>query len=123
MPLFGLILGMINPFEFVYVFINSVTLILFPLMLFYGLINYRMMLSGQTWHESGKNIKIYDLGPKQNLEEALGRNWLASLFYPFVQLQLPSDGTRFRTNRVSNMINTDNSFSQNETFRRRQFNL
>lgn len=126
MPLFGVILGMINIFDFIYIFTNSVTLILLPLMFLYVLMNYKMALTGQTWHENAKNIKFYNLGLVQNAKDAFGSNWLMALIFPFSAQKLPSDGTRFRKNIISSNNTQTTHASLNKethgTFRRREMN-
>jgi len=124
-PMFGLMIGMISLYDFFYIFINSVTLILLPMMFLYMCMNYRMALSGQTWHESAKNIRVYDLGWLPNLLEIFGSNWFVGCVYPFAELRLPSDGTRFRTNaaeRISKDTNAANSSFEGGQVRRRDNN-
>jgi len=60
-----------------------------------------MALYGQTWYESARNIKIYDLGILPNFHEIFGNNWVLGFVNPFAELQLPSDGTRFRISSVA----------------------
>lgn len=54
-------------------------------------------MSGQTWHEYGKNIQIYT-GQKNlqsNLEIVFGRRWYFILFSPLVSSSPYGDGMSF----------------------------
>jgi palmitoyltransferase len=96
MPMFAWAFGMVTTAEFFFTFINTIALIVSLIMLIYFFINLRMVLNGQTWNESAKNVRTYALGWRHNLVEALGTNWLASLLNAFASLRLPGDGTSFR---------------------------
>jgi hypothetical protein len=96
MPLIALATGLISIFQFLFIFANSICLILFLLLFFYFGVNFQMILRGQTWHERTKNITIYNLTPRENLIEVFGYNWLIALLNPFSRIKLPSDGTKFR---------------------------
>lgn len=96
MPLLAWIIGMLSLKSFFFVFTNSVCLILSLLMFFYFIINFKMALNGQTWNERAKNINIYNLGWKQNLQEIFGTRWLVAAFNPFASNKLLNNGTSFR---------------------------
>lgn len=113
MPMFAWVFGFISALELYSVFTNTMCLVLSMLVFVYFLINFRMTLRNQTWHESAKNIQVYDLGGwKNNLREAMGVNWLVCVFNPFAQLKLTSDGTQFRQNDQS--AATSSSFDNNQ---------
>lgn len=101
MPLFAVFLGLIHPLDFFRIFLNSVTLILFPIMLLYMLMNFSMGLGGQTWHERAKGVRVYDLGFWSNVRECFGSNFVSSLLNPFARLSLEGDGSRFKKNTYS----------------------
>jgi hypothetical protein len=56
-------------------------------------------MNGQTWHEYGKNIQIYN-GQKNlqsNLELIFGKRWYFILFSPLVSSSPMGDGMSFDT--------------------------
>ena len=106
-------IGMIGLVELFFIFVNSITLIMSFLMFFYFLINLRMILNGQTWHENAKKIKIYKLGWYENLKEAVGTNWLLCILNPFARLSLLSDGISFRKSTIFQFEQTDTRYMGN----------
>lgn len=127
MPLFALIFGMISFMDFIYVFLNSITLILLPLLFFYMLMNYKMGLTNQTWNENAKNIQVYNLGWMHNLQEILGSNWYLAILTPFSKLKLIGDGIRFKKNDLmpskssnENMMNNNFGYDTNNHINRRR---
>jgi palmitoyltransferase len=118
MPMFAWAFGMVTAVEFFFTFINSIVMIMSFLMFFYFLMNLRMVLNGQTWNESAKNINIYKLHWRENLREVLGNNWLMASFNALSNLDLPGDGTAFKKSELfhqvidTNIMN-DFAFSQN----------
>jgi len=86
---------------FAFSIIQQITLILLPIMLLYTLLNLRMALGGQTWHERAKCVRTYDLGFWNNARECFGSNWVASCLNPFAKLSLDGDGSRFKRNCAS----------------------
>jgi palmitoyltransferase len=97
-PWLACLLGLVGVSEIFLVFANSLCLILGPLMTLYFYINFSMALRGETWHERAKQITSYRLGWRENFLQVFGSNWLLAIFCPFVESELPSDGTIFRNN-------------------------
>lgn len=125
MPLFAFALGMISLYELFVAFTNALSMILSLLLFFYLIMNLTMAQRNQTWHERAKQIKIYDIGWKQNLIETFGYNWLQAFINPFSLLKLPSDGITYKlnvninnTSTTNNNINTTNNNNDN-LYRRR----
>ena len=99
-PLFAILFQMIGIVEFFFVFANSICFILLFMLLFYMIVNMRLILNGQTWHENAKNVRAYNLSWFDNLKEVLGNNWSQAALNPFARLSLPSDGTSFKKNAL-----------------------
>jgi palmitoyltransferase len=119
MPMFALFFGLLNMSEFFFTFVNSICFILTLLMFFYLLINLKLTLSGQTWHENAKNINIYNVNREYNLKQVFGRSWLLSVFNPFTSLDLTGNGTSFRSQKLpttsqdSSELNSNNFYGYN----------
>ncbi|XP_044536731.1 probable palmitoyltransferase ZDHHC24 [Gracilinanus agilis] len=62
-------------------------------LLFHG----RLLLRGQTTREWAHDLRLYDLGPRQNLRAALGSRWALVWLWPFLASPLPGDGITFQT--------------------------
>ena len=118
MPLFAFCFGMLSLVDLFFVFTNSVCMILFFLMFFYMFINLKMALMGQTWHEKAKGITIYNLGLTENALQFLGSNWISALVNPLSKLNLPSNGSKFKTNVLDQqpLYSMDEIYKANSEF-------
>ena len=112
-PLLAVVIRMISVADFFYIFGNSVCLLLSLMLFFYALINFNMAVKGQTWHESSQGITKYRLSWSRNLVEIFGLNWRWAVVNPFARLNLPGDGSKFRTNMkdVFNSAKTSSYFA------------
>jgi len=77
------------------VFMTSLTLVGFCLST--GLFGYHLMnaLNGQSVYERTYNVQDFNLGWKQNIILALGKNWRFALLCPLIESTIPSDGLEF----------------------------
>lgn len=59
---------------------------------------YQVLLvyNGQTGYERKQNLKLYDLGAKQNFLDVLGKRWYLAWLWPRVSSKLPGDGMNFK---------------------------
>ncbi|CAF0742638.1 unnamed protein product [Brachionus calyciflorus] len=104
-PWFALLIGLVSFKDFFFMFTNTITVILFLLMFFYFLINFKMIINGQTWYEKSKNV-CQKQNRMSNFIETFGFNWKLAIIYPFASLKLSGDGTEFtQTNEINNMLN------------------
>lgn len=113
MPLIAWCFGFMSLKQFVFVFTNSVCFILSMLMFVYFLINLKMVLKGQTWHENAKDVRSYDINWKYNLKEVIGQRWLSALLCPFTSSRLHHNGTNFKRKSA---LNNDHSQIDNSPF-------
>lgn len=58
-----------------------------------------MIINGQTWHEYGKNIQIYNSqnNLQSNFETVFGKRWYFILFSPLISSPPLGDGMSFDT--------------------------
>lgn len=57
-----------------------------------GMYHFNLICNGTTAAEREKNIRVYDLGWKENLREVFGERWYLVWIFPYVKSPLPSDG-------------------------------
>ena len=96
-PLVGWSLGITESLSFFVSFQCGTCMI--ASVMFTGLLFYhvRLILRGQTTHEWRNNHeRVYNLGWKRNLQEALGTRWYLVWISPLVPSPLPGDGIYFR---------------------------
>ena len=96
MPFMSWFLGYAEGFTFAIAFVTTTCLVGALLMI--SLLVYHMMniLNGQTTYERTHNIRDFDHGWKENLVDALGRNWYCCLLFPLIPSPPKCDGINFK---------------------------
>ena len=54
-----------------------------------------LVYRGLTYHEMQKNISMYARSPKENFEDAFGKNWWFCWFLPFILARQHGDGAHY----------------------------
>ncbi|XP_074129534.1 putative palmitoyltransferase ZDHHC24 [Sminthopsis crassicaudata] len=97
LPWLMLLTGGVSPAQFALAFIAD-TCVAGALLCGAGLLFHGMLLlRGQTTREWAHGQRLYDLGPRRNMEAALGSRWLLVWLWPFLSSPLPGDGITFQT--------------------------
>lgn len=101
MPIFAWLFGIVDNFRLYTIFVNTTCFIAFLMLLFYIIINVKLIKKGQTWYENANNIHVYIHQHEKNLKfnfliDIFGYNWYLTLFFPFIKHELPGDGTHFK---------------------------
>lgn len=67
-----------------------------------------LILNGQTWHEYGKNIQIYNREKnfQSKFDVVFGKRWFFILFSPLVSSPPLGDGMSFDMNMTETSDNT-----------------
>lgn len=88
---------MLNHFSLLLSFICSTSLVLSLYVLFLIIHQAYLMVNGQTWHEYGKRIQIYNnhKNVHATLETVLGKRWYLILFSPLIASPPLGDGMAF----------------------------
>lgn len=94
-PHVGFMLGYYSLYEFAFTVNTSVGFFFTIFFLWMLWVQAQQIVSGQVMHERKKNICVYNLGLRKNIQEVFGSRGLIALFCPFVTSQLAGDGTGF----------------------------
>ena len=96
MPFVAWLFGIVDNMKLFSVFANTICLFLSAVLFFFFIVNIRIVLNGQTWHEYAKNINDFNWTLADNFIEVFGHNWLSAFLWPFSELKLPGDGRNFK---------------------------
>ncbi|XP_028915983.1 probable palmitoyltransferase ZDHHC24 [Ornithorhynchus anatinus] len=98
-PWLMLLTGSVSPAQFALAFATD-TCVASALLCGAGLLFHgALLLRGQTTREWARGQRGYDLGPRHNLQAALGPRWALVWLWPFVHSPLPGDGVVFPSAR------------------------
>ena len=86
---------LLDHFSLLLSFICSTSIVLTLYISFLTIQQMYMINNGQTWHEYGKNIRIY--GSEKNFQVVFGKRWHLILFSPLVSSLPFGDGMSFET--------------------------
>ncbi|CAF1129183.1 unnamed protein product [Adineta ricciae] len=89
----------LDHFSLLLSFICSTSLVLSLYILFLIIQQSYLIINGQTWHEYGKNIQIYNTykNLQSNIEIVFGKRWFFVFFSPLVSSPPLGDGMTFDT--------------------------
>ena len=87
----------LDHFSLLLSFICSTSLVLSLYILFLIIQQSYLIINGQTWHEYGKNIQIYNAykNLQSNIEIVFGKRWFFVFFSPLVSSPPIGDGMTF----------------------------
>lgn len=85
----------IMPVNFFVMFQTSVALLVTMAAGGLLILQFYLIYKGQTYHEMQKMIDIYGRSPRQNFQDALGKNWWFCWFLPFIPSPRLGDGAHY----------------------------
>lgn len=94
-PHFGWMFGYYDLYTFAITGMTSVGTVLLFLFSWLLYIQVTQIIRGGTQFECKKNIKIYNLGLRQNIREILGKRWYFVLLFPWIPSPLLGTGNQF----------------------------
>ncbi|CAF1031413.1 unnamed protein product [Didymodactylos carnosus] len=94
-PFGAWLFGLLDHFSLLLSFICSTSVVMNLYLMFLLFKQFFLIYNGQTSYESVKNIKIYSMNTKSNIEHVFGKNWHLILFSPLISSTPLGDGMTF----------------------------
>jgi len=96
-PFGAWLFSLLDHFSLLLSFLCSTSLILSLYILFLIIQQSYLLIHGQTWHEYGKNIQIFNTQKhlQSNLRNVFGKRWHLTLFSPLISSVPLGDGMTF----------------------------
>ncbi|KAI1706397.1 DHHC palmitoyltransferase domain-containing protein [Ditylenchus destructor] len=110
LPHLALMFGFITPYQFFAVFIFITSMVTLAFVTYLAAAQMFCLCRGQTRVEYLMDVHAYDLGFMNNVRLTMGSRWFWTLFSPFVNSPLPSDGITFPVRELQQVYKTTKNY-------------